>query len=115
MILQENENWIFIFNVDFFFWGIRGYDESKDVLCIQFFVKNLVDCVEMLEFRWMDIFYQQVKLCLEWENIWLSVFVNFLIDEQVKVSFIVNLMEGKVIGNDYYCVVCYYFDNDFDL
>ena len=114
-IPQENENWTFILNADLSLWDTRGYDESKDVLRIQLPVKDLAERVETLEFRWMDISHQQAKLCLEWENIRLSVPVNLLTDEQVKASLTANLTEGKATGNDYYRAARYYLDNDLDL
>ena len=114
-IPQKEDNWTIILNADTTLWGARGYDESKDVARFMLPAKALPERVETMEFRWMDITHTSAKLCLEWENIRLSIPIEVLTNEQVNASIAEELTPANTKGNDYYRAARYYLDNGLDL
>ena len=77
--------------------------------------KSLAERVETMEFRWMDITHTSAKLCLEWENVRLSVPIEVNTNEQVQASIAQELTASSTNGNDYYRAARYYLDNNLDL
>ncbi len=114
-IPAEEDNWTFILNADTTLWGTRGYDESKDAARFMLPAKSLAERVETMEFRWMDITHTSAKLCLEWENVRLSVPIEVNTNEQVQASIAQELTASSTNGNDYYRAARYYLDNNLDL
>ncbi len=105
--------WIWVFSRDTSLWGDRSYNPDNDVFRLKTRTEPLVDRVETLEFRWMNLTHQGADLVLEWENTRARLPVQVYTNDQVAES-IQYLQGDKITGDEYYRAARYYLDNGLD-
>lgn len=76
--------WTAIFNSDVDQWGVRRYDESKDVLRVKAPVDTLCDREERLHYYISDNSLDEGSLCLRWEHRQMCLNVTTFLEERLR-------------------------------